>query len=160
LVVSVQALARLASWPEIKHRGAITVTLNGQTTTVNIVAVRNKLGGALRYVTCPTCRRPRCRDLFTHDGHIGCRRCLRAGGRLLFRHEDQLLGTKWEREIVRPARQIDRIKARLEHRGLPRPVRRRLRRRRERLVARLTAALALRQSGMEHELLRVRTEAQ
>ncbi len=125
LLLSIPELAKTPSWSEIKEAGVVAVEVGDQLHELKLVARPTKIGRLFNLV-CPRCSARR-RDLMIgDDGTIGCRGadCLR------LRHPDQLLSPS-ARQVVRPARQIQRINARLEKPGLDRNLRRRLRRRRQ-----------------------------
>lgn len=136
--LTIAALALHARWAELKRRDALQVNVNGTTIHVSMVTVPSKIG-AMRYLVCPHCSHRR-RSLFLCAGpSLACRLCIG------LRHPDQTLGTRWERDVIRPVRQLRRLDARLARTGLGRVKRRRLRRRRARLLVRLAQGLAVRQ---------------
>lgn len=136
-VSSVTALAKSDAWAEIKERGAVEVGVGEDVVSVELATQATKIG-ALRLFVCPSCGR-RCKDLFAAGDKLGCRKCLSV------RHPDQQLSSsRWDRDVVRPARQVVRISARLERRDLERNDRRRLRRRRDRLLEQIQEELARR----------------
>ena len=139
LVASVPALARAEGWATAKERGALTIVHGDREVEVALVE-QPKVGNLVFYLAeCPGCGRL-ARDLLERDGQLGCRRCLRV------LHPDQALsGSRWNRRVVRPVRQISRLNARLGRRDLDRNHRRRLRRRRRRLLQQVEQELAQRQ---------------
>jgi hypothetical protein len=141
LLASVPTVAKSATWSRAKRDGVVTLSIDEGTLEVQLEGQETQVG-RLRFFVCPGCGR-RCRDLFRRDEETGCRKCLR----LLY--PDQRLGSsRWDRFVVRPARQISRINHRLEHSGLDRNHRRRLRRRRSRLLQQLENELGQRQLDM------------
>jgi len=138
-VASLPALARSDGWAATKKNRAFTIVHGDGQVDVSIVE-QHKVGHLIFYfAVCPACGHM-ARDLVERDGKLGCRSCLRV------LHPDQALsGSKWNRLVVRPARQLARIDERLQRRDLDRNHRRRLRRRRQRLLRQVEEELAQRQ---------------
>lgn len=144
LVAAVPDLAKSEDWISIKKQGVVILEHHDAQVDVAIAAQATKVGN-LRFFVCPRCGR-RCRDLFSGE-QLGCRRCLRV------RHPDQALsGSRWNRRVVRPARQVARIDERLLRRDLDRNQRRRLRRRRQRLLRLVEGELGQRQLDLRAAL--------
>ena len=129
-------LARSPAWSEIKARKSVVAKIGDVHVEVDLAEQPTKIG-KLRFLICPGCGR-RVRDLFMRRGAgPACKKCLK------ILHPDQKLGgSKVDKMIVIPSRQIKRIERRLEKGGMDRNARRKLQRRRKKILANLQTALA------------------
>ena len=142
LALSMPQLARSPAWPEIKARKSVVAKIGDLHVEVDLAEQPTKIG-KLRFLICPSCGR-RVRDLFLKGGTgPSCKKCLR-----ILHPDQQLGGSKNDRDVVIPARQIKRIELRLEKGGMDRNARRRLRYRRRKLLAAVHEALRARQESM------------
>ena len=137
LVVSVIELVDRPDWEQIRLASTITVEVGARKVMIQLVRQQNACGALLR-LQCPECRARR-RDLWVKDGRLGCRVCLgiRTG----------VSGTRWNREVTRPARMVQRIEERLQQ-PMPWNARRRLLRRRARLLRQVQMTLAARRDRL------------
>ena len=133
LVVSVIELVDRPDWEQIRLASTITVEVGARKVMIQLVRQQNACGALLR-LQCPECRARR-RDLWLKDGRLGCRVCLRI--------RTGVSGTRWNREVLRPARIVQRIENRLQQ-PMPWNARRRLVRRRARLLRQVQMTLAAR----------------
>lgn len=147
LALDIRNLAEMSIWAAARERGQVAVLHEDTWTTVKLEACPSPTG-ALRYFQCPRCQR-RARRLFLAGPGLCCRTC----GRV--RHPLQRApGSRWGREVVRPARQQQRLQERLEA-GLDRNAGQRARRRRRKLLRGLEASLADRYELLWLEVLEV-----
>ena len=148
-VLSIVKLARDPTWGEVRRRRQIVVSSGASRCIVELVAVPSRVG-ELFYLLCPHCASRRRRLFPDNEGELRCRSCHSSPAVRL--HPDQRASSgRFQRRVVRRARQVARLDARLARPGLDRSTRRRLRRRRQRLLDALSAELA-------HHLARVRRE--
>jgi len=141
LALSIPALARTAGWRAIKKTLQVTITVETEEVTIDLAA-RPTPTGHLYHLVCPACGARR-RDLYLKESLMGCRGCLK-----ILYPDQTLSSSSWNRQVVRPARQVARIEGRLK--GTPDgETRRRLESKRRHLVDAINAALGERELRME-----------
>jgi len=141
-ILTIKELSKTDAWDTARETGALEIDVEGKIVPIKMTSRPTPLGRYF-YLVCPRCSSRRL-HLYADGDRVGCRGCIK------ILHPTQALpSSKWHRQVVRVALQLDQLDRRLNKGGLERNLRRRLRRRRVRLARRLETALQERMEKLE-----------